>query len=177
MLGGIEGRRRRGWQRMRCLDGTTDSMDMSLSEFWNWWWIGRPGMLRFMGSQRVRHDWATELTDWLKGWQGGASFHRLLGHLHIFLREAPMCNRCFACFSWLHLLLSLSCRRLYIFWRLNLYWMQSVLISHRFYNCKFTYLLTCICICKSSCVVIHRHARGGRKQLCCLMHVFPAEVK
>ena len=27
----------------------------------NWWWTGRPGMLRFMGSQRVRHDWATEL--------------------------------------------------------------------------------------------------------------------
>ena len=27
----------------------------------SWWWIGRPGVLRFMGSQRVRHDWATEL--------------------------------------------------------------------------------------------------------------------
>ena len=27
----------------------------------SWWWIGRPGMLRFMGSQRVTHDWATEL--------------------------------------------------------------------------------------------------------------------
>ena len=27
----------------------------------SWWWTGRPGMLRFMGSQRVRHDWATEL--------------------------------------------------------------------------------------------------------------------
>ena len=33
----------------------------------SWWWTGRPGMLRFMGSQRVRHDWATELTDWLSG--------------------------------------------------------------------------------------------------------------
>ena len=29
------------------------------------WWTGRPGVLWFMGSQRVRHDWATELTDWL----------------------------------------------------------------------------------------------------------------
>ena len=30
----------------------------------SWWWTGKPGVLQSMGSQRVRHDWATELTDW-----------------------------------------------------------------------------------------------------------------
>ena len=61
MLGKIEGRKRRGLQRMRWLDGITDTMDMGLGGRRSWWWTGRPGVLQFMGSQRVGHDWATEL--------------------------------------------------------------------------------------------------------------------
>ena len=60
MLGRIEGGRR-GQQRMKCFDGITNSRDMSLSKLQSWWWTGKPGVLQFMGLQRVRHDWVTEL--------------------------------------------------------------------------------------------------------------------
>ena len=61
MLGGIGGRRKRGRQRMRWLDGITTRWTWVWVNSGSWWWIGRPGVLRFMGSQRVGHDWATEL--------------------------------------------------------------------------------------------------------------------
>ena len=61
MLGGIRGRREgddRGWE------GRMASLTRWMWVWVNsgtWWWTGRPGVLRFMGSQRVGHDWVTEL--------------------------------------------------------------------------------------------------------------------
>ena len=62
MLGRIEGRKTRGWQRMR--DGWMASLTW-WTWVWaspgSWWWTGKPGILQSTGSQRVRHDWVTEL--------------------------------------------------------------------------------------------------------------------
>ena len=60
MLGKIEARRR-GRQRMRWLDGITDSWTWVWVDSGSWWRTGRPGVLSSIGSQRVGHNWATEL--------------------------------------------------------------------------------------------------------------------
>ena len=51
----------KGKNRMKCLDGITDWMDMSLSKLQTLVKTRKPGVLQSMGSQRVRHNWATEL--------------------------------------------------------------------------------------------------------------------
>ena len=73
MLGKIEGWRRRGRQKMRWLDDVTDSMDISLREVWEIVKEGKPGVLQFMGSQRVGHDQATEQQQLGRGYYTNAS--------------------------------------------------------------------------------------------------------
>ena len=63
MLEKIEGGRR-GWHRVRWLDGITDAMDMSWVSSRSWWWTGKPGVLQSMSWQRVRHGWAAKL-NWI----------------------------------------------------------------------------------------------------------------
>ena len=60
MLWKIEGRRRRGQQRTRWLDGITDSMTWVWANSGRWWRTGIPGMLQSMGLQRIGHDWVTK---------------------------------------------------------------------------------------------------------------------
>ena len=66
MLGKIEGRRRRGRQRTRWLDGMSTQWTWVWVDSRSWWWTGRSGVLQFMGLQWIRHDWATEL-NWTEG--------------------------------------------------------------------------------------------------------------
>ena len=88
MLEKIESRRWRGQHRLRWLDGIissmvdgiTDSMDMSLSNSRRCWRTEKPGVLQFMGSPWVRHDWAIEMNWMMEGfndlsfWRKGGIF-------------------------------------------------------------------------------------------------------
>ena len=60
MLGKIEDGRRRGQHKMSCMASPTQWTWVWLSSG-SWCWTGKPGMLQSIESQRVRHDWATEL--------------------------------------------------------------------------------------------------------------------
>ena len=92
MLGGIGGRREgayRGW------DGWMASPTQWRWVWVNsggWWWTGRPGVLRFMGSQRVGHDWATEL-NWTE-WLNIVRHFSPVGNLYMFFEKMSIQEFC-----------------------------------------------------------------------------------
>ena len=93
MLGGIEGRRRRGWQSMRWFDGITDSKDVSLSKLWELAMDREAWYAAVQGLQRVRRDWVTEL-NWIL-------FKLILPKLHFTLHSRMPGSRWVTTLLWL----------------------------------------------------------------------------
>ena len=92
MLGKIEGRRRRGWQRVRWLDSITNSTDMNLSKLWEMWRTGKHGILQSMGSQRVGHNLMTKQQRYLD-WKifCCCSFQQIELTMSLHYLPAPFC--------------------------------------------------------------------------------------
>ena len=64
MLGQTEGRRRRGHRWWDGWMASSTQWTWVWASSQSWWWTGKPGVLQSMGSQRVGHDWVTEMNEW-----------------------------------------------------------------------------------------------------------------
>ena len=114
MLGKIEGRKRRRWQRMRWWMASQTQCTFVWVNSRCWKWTRRPDMLWFMGSQRVGHDWAT-----------GLSWAELIGHLHVLLRKTSVQIVClvfnYIVYSVIYLFWCWAVKAVYIVWILTPY--------------------------------------------------------
>ena len=128
------------WKRPWCWEGLEaggegndrgwDGWMASLTR-WTWvrvnsgcsWWTGRPGMLQFMGSQRVGHNWVTELTDWTD-WS-----HRILSTMPLVLRSLLDPTFLILCYSpyptvcpWTWSVFFISCFHILRLQQISLHW-------------------------------------------------------
>ena len=101
MLGKIECRRRRGWQRMNWIASLTQWTWVWINSG-SWWWIERPGVLQSMGSQIVRQDWAIEVElNWTDVFICPIMVHfggKLIGHWNLLTFSTHVPWGIFPCF-------------------------------------------------------------------------------
>ena len=90
MLGKTEGRRRGDGRGRGCWMASPTQWTWVWISFRSWWWTGRPGVLQSTGSQRVRHDWATE-PNWIFS-SRGSLFPFLWGQFGNCARRSSLCH-------------------------------------------------------------------------------------
>ena len=110
------------------------------------WWTGRPGVLQFMGSQRVGHDWATEL-NWteLNNEQCRASFPVCVSHLYVFICLSPFSTFWLGCLFFWHWVVWAAC----VFWKLILCQLFHLLLFSPILRVVFSPCLQFPLLCKS----------------------------
>ena len=120
MLGKIDCRRRSRWQRMRCWMASLTQWTWVCTSSGSWWWTENPGMLQSMGSQRVRHDWVTEL-NWTPGINCDVRYDSNLIFLNYISFLMPCTKKKFIVFA-LTYSAALSYRKfIYVFIHMSIY--------------------------------------------------------